>query len=388
MPRRLAAVLLLVLVAGAVRAADDVPALLHDLKTVGPQGAGSPAARAAWDKLVAHGPAVLPQLLKALDTPDTLAANWVRTAFDRIVDTDLEAGGKHLDADALLRFVRDPKRQGRARRLALGVVERLRPGTTDRLVADWLDDPEFRYEAVAAVLKEADAQAKAGAKRAAASYRTAFAAARDLGQASAAAVRLRDLGVTVSVLDHLGFLRDWYVVGPFDAHEMKGFRTVYPPEERIDLDAAYPGKGGRTVRWQRHRVAEPAPAAAAEFRSALVNFDKAFGTTHDAVAYAYTLIRVPRDTEAEFRGAADDNFTVWVNGRRAFGFEEYRNGVRLDRHRFKVLLHAGVNSVLVKVCQAPAEGTSPEPNWEFVLRVVDATGKGIDMDSAFPAEKK
>jgi hypothetical protein len=112
------------------------------------------------------------------------------------------------------------------------------------------------------------------------------------------------------------------------------------------------------------------------------------GTTHDAVAYASTVIRVPHDTEAEFRGAADDNFTVWVNGRRVFGFEEYRNGVRLDRHRFKVPLRAGDNPVLVKVCQAPVDPTSPEPNWEFVLRVVDPTGKGIEMESALPAEKK
>ena len=75
--------------------------------------------RAAWDKLVAHGPAVLPRLLEAMDTPDTVVANWLRTAFDRIVEAELKQGGKGIDADALLAFVRDSKRQGRARRLAL-----------------------------------------------------------------------------------------------------------------------------------------------------------------------------------------------------------------------------------------------------------------------------
>jgi hypothetical protein len=391
MPRRFLSVALALLCFAVSRApaGDDIAALLRDLKAVGPQGAGSPAARAAWDRLVARGPAVLPDLLKALDTPDPVSANWLRTAFDHVVDAELAKGGRGLDADGLLRFVKDPKHQGRARRLALGVVERLRPGTTGRLVAGWLDDPEFRYEAVAGVLKEADAHVKSGRKeQAVAAYRTAFAAARDLGQAAAAAGRLREQGVTVSVLDHMGFLRDWYILGPFDAHDMMGFRTVYPPEEKIDLDAEYAGKGGRKVRWQRYHVAEPAPAAAAEFRTALVNFDRALGTTYDAVAYAYAAFRVPRDSVAEFRGAADDNFTVWVNGRRAFGFEEYRNGVRLDRHRFKVPLRAGVNTVLVKVCQAPVDPTNPEPNWEFVLRAVDATGKGIEMTSALPTEKK
>jgi hypothetical protein len=97
---------------------------------------------------------------------------------------------------------------------------------------------------------------------------------------------------------------------------------------------------------------------------------------------------MPAAVEAEFRGAADDNFTVWVNGKRTFGLEEWRNGVRLDRHRFRVKLAAGVNTLLVKVCQAPIDPTSPEPNWEFLLRLVDDTGKGTDRETALKEEKK
>jgi hypothetical protein len=44
-----------------------------------------------------------------------------------------------------------------------------------------------------------------------------------------------------------------------------------------------------------------------------------------------------------------------------------------------VELKAGKNTVLVKVCQSAAP--NPEPNWEFMLRVVDETGKGIAMKS-------
>jgi len=67
----------------------------------------------------------------------------------------------------------------------------------------------------------------------------------------------------------------------------------------------------------------------------------ALGDADDAVAFAYTEFTVEKAGEVEFRGAADDNFTVWVNGKRVFGFEEYRNGVRLDRTRFRVHLKAG-----------------------------------------------
>jgi hypothetical protein len=58
----------------------------------------------------------------------------------------------------------------------------------------------------------------------------------------------------------------------------------------------------------------------------------------------------------------------------------------MDRHRFKVRLRAGDNAVLVKVCQAPADPAGPDPNWEFLLRVCDATGKGIPFRIVLPAE--
>src|SRR5262249_46893704 len=206
-----------------------------------------------------------------------------------------------------------------------------------------------------------------------------FAAVRDLQQAKKVAAGLLRLGVAVSVADHLGFFRDWYVVGPFDAHNLKGFRTVYPPEKKVDLKAEYEGKG-KKVAWKRFHVKEPGPSIGGP-HVALVNLREPLGDAEDAVAYAYTEFTLPKAQSAEFRGAADDNFTVWVNGKKEFGFEEYRNGVRMDRHRFRVPLKAGKNTVLVKICQYLA---SSEPNWEFLLRAVDAGGKGLQFQPALP----
>lgn len=375
---------LLLPLAGSPAAEPAVPGL-PEIQVLRKGGPSSPAVREAWDRLVAQGPRVLPQLLEAMDTPDTAAANWLRTAFDQIVDRELTAGGQAVDAAKLLAFVQDSRRQGRARRLALEVVERLKPGTRDRLIPGWLDDPEFRYEAVALVMKDAETWAREGMKpRALEGFRKAFAATRDVAQAQNLSLRLRELGVEVSVAEQFGFLTDWYAVGPFDAKEMKGFKAVYPPEEKIDLRAELPGKEG-PVTWKRYQVKEASSGLPA--RVALVNLLQPLGIADDAVAYAYTAFTFPAAQEVEFRGAADDNLSVWVNGRKEFAFEEYRNGVRLDRHRFRVKLQPGVNTVLVKVCQAPADPTNNEPNWEFLLRVVDVSGKGLAVKSALPAAK-
>jgi hypothetical protein len=376
---------MLVLFVVAVRAgAQDDRAVADDIQTILKQGAGTPHGRAAWERLSERPPAVLLDLLQAMNSADTSRANWLRTAFDRIVERERQRGGKNIPVDALLRFAQTDKHSGRARRLALDLVEELRPGTGAKLHAGWLDDPEFRYEAVAGLIAKAQQALKARSKDdAAARFRQALAASRDVTQARAAAAGLEQLGAKVSVAEHLGFLMDWYLIGPFDGGGQKGFTLSYPPETKVDLAGELAGQHGKKLRWVRYRALEPAHASGARHQ-ALVNLreKEALGDADDALAYAYSEFTVPAALAAELRGAADDNFTVWVNGQRVFGFEEWRNGVRHDRHRFAVSLRAGKNAVLVKICQTPAPNV--EPNWEFFLRVVDATGKGVAMKNALP----
>jgi hypothetical protein len=348
----------------AVNAADpNIDAILKDTNR-----------RAAWDRLVERGPAVLPLLLDAMSTKDTAALNWLRTAFDRIVDKEITAGGKRIDVDVFQKYAEDPKRPGRARRLTLDLVEQLRPGTRDKLLLNWLDDGEFRFDAIAELIKKADKLPASDAKT---QLLKGFAAVRDIEQTKQLAVKLDKLGEKVSVARHLGFILDWHVIGPFDAANQHGFKKVYPPEEKVDLKAELPGRDG-TLKWKRFTLKEPNPSSGGRF--GLINLLEPLGTHHDAVAFAYATIRIDKPIEAEFRGAADDNFTVWVNGKRAFGFEEYRNGVRHDRHRFKAMLKEGDNTVLVKICQAPLDASSPEPNWEFLLRVVGPAGAGLRFE--------
>ena len=356
-------------------------AVQKDIDLIVKQGRGSAEGRAAWDRLSQANPDALPAILQGMNTKDTAAVNWLRTAFDQIAEREMKTGGKSIDTKKLLAFVKNPANEGRPRRLALDLLERLQPGTADAVYRAGLDDPEFRYDAVALVLDQAQRAAKAGnAASAVKLYRQAFDKSRDMLQARAAALGLKDGGIEVSVAEHMGFLRDWHLIGPFDGKAQKGFHLEYPPEKKIDLAEELDGQKGK-VRWKRFQVKETPPTSK-DRHQALVNLaDKnALGNADDAVAFAYTEIHVATPLKAEMRGAADDNLTVWVNGVKVFAFEEWRNGVRHDRHRFPVELKAGKNTVLVKICQSAAP--NPEPNWEFFLRVVDATGKGIAMKAA------
>lgn len=345
-----------------------------DIAIVSSQGTGSAAGRAAWDRLAGAGPEAVPFLLEAMDTRSLVTANWLFTALDRIVA--MEKAPPPLVLDRVLDFARDPKKQGRARRVAMEIVERHRPGSLTKLLPGWLGDPEFQPEALELVVLEAKKSLASGNKeRASEQYRRAFLHSRDIEQARKAAAPLLDLGLEVSIAQHLGFLTEWHLLGPFDSRGNKGYHLSYPPEKKVDLKETV-AEGDKRLAWKKYSVQEPSPKVSAK-HVALVNLREArgLGDADDAVAFAYTEFTLPTARRVEFRGAADDNFTVWVNGKRAFGFEEYRNGVRFDRHCFPVELQAGRNIVLVKIGQTPAP--NPEPNWEFFLRIVDEEGHGV-----------
>src|SRR5262245_54847232 len=121
---------LLVLLLSALQAAGQ-ESIRKDIATLAASGLGSKEGRAAWDRLAASGPEAASLLLEAMDTPSVPRVNWLVTAFDRVVT---RAGVDKLDLDRLLAFAQDRKRQGRARRVAMDLVEQGRPGTRVKLL--------------------------------------------------------------------------------------------------------------------------------------------------------------------------------------------------------------------------------------------------------------
>jgi hypothetical protein len=348
--------------------------LVARVRAVGPQGAGAEDARVARDKLAACGPEAIPILLEGMDTSDTVASNWLRTAFDDVVTRAFKSKPASIPVDELHRFVLDANRQGRVRRLALEVLAQLDPGTPGKLIPPLLDDPEFRRDAVAVALADGDRAVQAQQSDVAlAAFSKAFDSARDADQVRAAATKLKSLGRDVSIVEHMGFLVDWYVIGPFDGPNFKAFSSVYPPEKQlraIDLAEIYDGARGKFA-WKRHRTPD-------EFGT--VDLVKAVAATDDAAAYAYTTIESAEPRDAQIRCGADDNIQVWLNGKQVFAKEEWQNGTRLDRFIAPVQLRMGKNEILVKVCQGPKYLDPGMANpWSLQIRICDGTGKGIHL---------
>lgn len=186
-------------------------------------------------------------------------------------------------------------------------------------------EPERRYDAAVAVPVLDPARLR-------------FAEARNFGPGAAHANRV--------------YLDRWYVTGPFAAASSRVMNEVLTPEIAVDLDAVYAGKHG-VVGWRPQQ--SPTYPFIPEPRE------------RDALYYAYTELRVDRDTEVWLDIGADDDTKLWLNdelvwasgnGDKPWYHQPFYNlGAEMAQYglvegRVRVTLRAGRNTLLLKLYNA------------------------------------
>jgi hypothetical protein len=350
--------------------AQQATAPLAKIKAVGKEGAGNVEAAAAWKELVRLGPAVLPELLSALDEIGPIPANWLRAAAEQIRD-DALAAKVALPVGKLEAFVRDTRHAGSSRRLAYELLVRVDPGAPDRLLPGMLDDPgaELRRDAVARLLIDAVALTKTKDPSAADACKKVLRHARDRDQVELAAKQLKALGIDVDLTAHFGFITHWLVAGPFDNSRGAGFSKILGPETGVDPKAVYVGKEKKEVRWQPHTTTA---------KLGVVDFNKIYGEQKGVVGFAYAVVTSATERPIELRAASNDAVRIYLNGKEVYFREEYHHGIGLDQHVGKGTLKVGRNEILVKVCQNE-QSDDWARLWSFQLRICDAIGGAVPV---------
>lgn len=343
-------------------------ALVARVKKVGRFGGGNADAAKAWKELVALGrPALLP-LLGTISDDDLTASNWLRPAFEAVAEKEQQTG--KLPAKGLEAFATNRKNGASARRLAYEWLVKADKSAADRLLPKMLDDPapELRRDAVAKVIKEADALAeKKEEKGAVTAYQKALKAAGDPEQVDAIAAALKKLGVTVDLPTHYGFVTRWHLAGPFEHTGGTGWGVAYEPEKNVNLNDSYKGKDGKLVKWSPFTTDDP---------RGQVDLVKAVGPIKGAITYAHAELDSPAERPVELRVGCINGLKVFLNGAEVFANEEYHHGMRIDQYTARGTLRKGKNVILLKVCQNEQKEQWAQ-TWRFQLRVCDQVGAGV-----------
>ena len=152
------------------------------------------------------------------------------------------------------------------------------------------------------------------------------------------------------------FIRDWNLVGPFEAADMDDLPTVYPPETEAAPAKSYKGKGGADVRWRTVRADD----------TGYIRLDDLIRPNEQAIVYATAYVLSPDDREAALLVGSDDGVRVWTNGELVHTNPVYR-AAEPDLDRVDVRLKKGWNKVLIKVLQGAG-------GWGYFARFADPDG--------------
>jgi hypothetical protein len=192
-------------------------------------------------------------------------------------------------------------------------------------------------------------------------------------------------------------IRDFYLLGPFDNEDHRGYFEKLPPEVKVDLGATYPGKNGVPISWERHSASLQRPVFNQEnyayettrgpfaASSRIVDVGAALGIESEewnaAVAYAVTYVRAEHPLHATLEVAAQ-NFRAWVNGREVLKahqhpwYYEFRQPWAFHQ---PVDLVAGYNELLIKLERGDSLGLFPLQFW---ARFVDEHGAAMLLETS------
>lgn len=146
----------------------------------------------------------------------------------------------------------------------------------------------------------------------------------------------------------------WYVVGPWANPGRINRDRKFPPENAVDLDATYPGKDGRVLRWRFMQSKG----------KMLVPYDE----SDYSIYYLFTEITSDRDRDVWLSTGSDDKSKIWINDMLVWESGPQLKSWRIDEGFRKVHLRKGVNRILYRL----------ENGWHAVaMSLMFYTGEGF-----------
>ena len=169
----------------------------------------------------------------------------------------------------------------------------------------------------------------------------------------------------------LGFLQQYWLVGPFDNERGVGYRSALPPERGFDAAAEWKGKQ-RAVRWRR---LPPLTGAHVLPLSRIVH------PHEQSLVYAAVALVAAGPTTAVFELGCTGSFRVFCNGVEV-GSREVERTFAYDQDAVVLPLAQGANLLVWKLCHQ--EGVE----WQAAarLRALDGSALAGVRVSAEPAD--
>lgn len=339
----------------------------------------------SWKVAAEASFAELPKILLAMDDATPAGINWLTTGADAIVDRSLKQRAA-LQTEPIIAIAEETGHSAAARKSAYAVLQRVAPEKAEQWILTRIDDPlaEFRRPGVAQLLTKFEElkEEEDSDDQCLELLSKALTHARDSDQVSEIAKAMEELGQPVVLADHFGFVKSWYLIGPFDNADGSGYETVLEPEKLALESSELPmGIVDGQAKMETSLGATSWKPYSADSDSGNVDLQKALGPVEQGVGYGLAAIQMSNEKKVELRFRVQNSFKCWLNGELIIEQPIGHTGNFFDQYKVPVTLNEGTNLLLIKTCQTtPPQALDFFKIWHLGVRLSDETGAGLTFE--------
>ncbi len=162
----------------------------------------------------------------------------------------------------------------------------------------------------------------------------------------------RDSDKAREIHHQLGFITNFFMIGPFKNESRAGMDEVYPPEDRIDLNKRYTVSAYHETKWRLNSF----------HHLDGIDLKSYFTPDQNSIAYFLLYLDVTNKSYHDIIYGSDDGIKIWVNNRMIVNEDIYRSGY-FEQNRVKVLFKKGLNKILIKSSQESGA-------WKLYFRIL------------------
>ena len=163
------------------------------------------------------------------------------------------------------------------------------------------------------------------------------------------------------IINELGLIKEWSIIGPFDNISASGYDKTYPPETEFDTGKIYHGKDNMPINWFKNTP----------FKYFGWVDIKDFITEYHAVNYANSFVFSPSTRKVQIRFGTSGACKLFLNDSLIMQYKkETNNG--FDTFIVETELQKGWNRILIKLAHSEISRCN------FTMRFTDQLGVALN----------
>ncbi len=157
-------------------------------------------------------------------------------------------------------------------------------------------------------------------------------------------------------IDDIGFIKNYYLIGPFENSGNEGFAKQYIEQDSFDFEKKYQGKNQETYFKKVNNY---------EYKG-YVNFKNFINPKPDSLGYMILFVDVKKSDNYQIRLGAGSYLDLFVDNQSIF-YKKFKNTPYYDQNIIDVYFEKGIHKIMIK--------TAGEDYFGVYLRLTDKIGK-------------